>query len=201
MKKIIRITESDLTRIVRRVLREQNEEEKMPTLPAQEIPSNLPNSINSVIEDLNEKRDELRQEFIKLDRSSGRLMGRLKNKVGDKMGELEDSAKEEIERIRVNILMKLDDIKRKFQYLRLEARKRKEEKNKKQHIESLEKDIEKLEKSIDQIKNKKVVTAIDLQNLNGILSISGMYMTMIGSIIARFIYMAKKDQPKPSWNQ
>jgi len=195
------MTESYISRIVRRVLREQYEEEKMQTLPVQEIPSNLPNTINSDIEDLYKKRDELSQEFITLERSSGRLMGRLKNKVGDKMGELEDSAKEEIERIRVNILMKLDDIKRKFQYLRLVARKRKEEKNKKQDIERLEKDIEKLEKSIDQIKNKKVVTAIDLQNLKNILSISGMYMTMIGSIIARFIYMAKEDQPKPSWNQ
>lgn len=186
MKRIIRLTESDLTRIVRQVLREQ---EEMPTLPMQEIPSNIPNSIHSDIDDLYEKRDELAKEFMKLERRSGGLMGRLKNKVGDKMGELEDSAKEEIEEIRVNVLMTLDDIKRKLQSLKLNAKKRKEEKSNRRHIERLEREIDLYENSIQDIKDKKVVTAKDLQNLKNILSISGIYMTMIGSIIARFIYM------------
>lgn len=190
MKRIIRLTESDLTRIVRRVLKEQ---EEMPTLPMQEIPNNIPNSIHSDIEDLYEKRDELAKEFMKLERRSGGLMGRLKNKVGDKMGELEDSAKEEIEEIRVNVLMTLDDIKRKLQSLRLNARKRKEERMNRRHIERLEREIDIYEKSIQDIKDKKIITDRDLQNLKDILSISGVYITMIGSIIARFIYMYKDE--------
>jgi len=192
MKKIIRLTERDLTRIVRRVLNEEpmtNPEEEMPTLPMQEIPSNIPNSIHSDIDDLYEKRDELAKEFMKLERRSGGLMGRLKNKVGDKMGELEDSAKEEIEEIRVNVLMILDDIKRKLQSLKLNAKKRKEERMNRRHKERLEREIDIYEKSIQDIKDKKIITARDLQNLKDILSISGIYITMIGSIIARFIYM------------
>ena len=80
MKRIIKLTESDLTRIVRRVIREQ---EEMETLPASEIPNNIPNNISNEVDELELKREELKTEFEKLNKRSGRMMGRVKNKIGD----------------------------------------------------------------------------------------------------------------------
>jgi cob(I)alamin adenosyltransferase len=188
MKRIIRLTESDLTRIVRRVIQEQDD---MATLPASEIPNNIPSTISgNEIEELEQKQRELKAEFEKLNKRSGGMMGRVKNKIGD----LEDSVIEEVNNIKTNIEMKLDDIKRTLASIRMKSQQKKQDRRKEREIEILEREIEKYEKSIDQVKNKKIVTANDLKNFLDIAKMTSPFMVMIGSIIARFRYMRNDDR-------
>jgi DNA repair exonuclease SbcCD ATPase subunit len=187
MKKIIKLTESDLRRIVRRVIREQG---GMATLPASEIPNNIPNNISNEVQELELKREDLKAEFEKLNKRSGGLMGRVKNKMGD----LEDSVIEEVNSIKTNIEMKLDDIKRTLTSIRMKSQQKKQDKRNEREIEMLEREIEKYEKSIEQVKNKKIVTANDLKNFLDIAKMTSPFMVMIGSIIARFRYMRNDDR-------
>jgi DNA repair exonuclease SbcCD ATPase subunit len=187
MKKIIKLTESDLRRIVRRVIQEQG---GMATLPASEIPNNIPNNISNEVQELELKREDLKAEFEKLNKRSGGLMGRVKNKMGD----LEDSVIEEVNSIKTNIEMKLDDIKRTLTSIRMKSQQKKQDKRNEREIEMLEREIEKYEKSIEQVKNKKIVTANDLKNFLDIAKMTSPFMVMIGSIIARFRYMRNDDR-------
>ena len=183
MKRIIRLTESDLTRIVRRVIQEQDD---MATLPASEIPNNIPNSISNEIDELRLKREALRAEFENLNKRSGGMMGRVKNKIGD----LEDSVIEEVNSIKTNIEMKLDDIKRTLTSIRMKSQQKKQDRRKEREIEILEREIEKYEKSIEQVKNKKIVTSIDLRN---ILDIVGFLSMLIGTISTRLAILRNDD--------
>ena len=195
MKRIIKLTESDLTRIVRRVIREQ---EEMETLPASEIPNNIPNNISNEVDELELKREELKTEFEKLNKRSGRMMGRVKNKIGD----LEDSVIEEINSIKTNIEMKLDDIKRTLVLIRMKSQQKKQDRRKAREIEFLERDIEKYEKSIDQIKNKKIVTANDLKNFLNITKITSPFITLISGLITRIaIGYSDADPTRPGYQR
>jgi len=179
MKRIIRLTESDLTRIVRRVIQEQDD---MPTLPPSEIPNNIPYSISNEVDKLRLKREELKRELEKLNKRSGGMMGRLKNKIGD----LEDSVIEEVNSIKTNIEMKLDDIKRTLVSIRMKSQQKKQDRRQEREIKILERDIEKYEKSINQIKNKKIVTSNDLKDIIAVVNGVLMWTTAtIGVIINR----------------
>jgi hypothetical protein len=179
MKRIISLTESDLTRIVIRVLKEQ---EKMPILQPQEIPNNIPYTISNEVDELRLKREELMREFEKLNKKSGGMMGRVKNKIGD----LEDSVIEEINSIKTNIEMKLDDIKRTLVLIRMKSQQKKQDRRQEREIKILERDIEKYEKSINQIKNKKIVTSNDLKDIIAVVNGVLMWTTAaIGVIINR----------------
>jgi predicted RNase H-like nuclease (RuvC/YqgF family) len=179
MKRIIRLTESDLTRIVRLVIQEQDD---MPILQPSQIPNNIPYSISNEVDELRLKREGLKWEFEKLNKKSGGMMGRVKNKIGD----LEDSVIEEVNSIKINIEMKLDDIKRTLASIRTKSQQKKQDRRQEREIKILERDIEKYEKSINQIKNKKIVTSNDLKDIIDVVGgVLAWTTAIIGVIINR----------------
>ena len=176
-----------------------SEQPNMTTLPPEEVPSNIPDDIpQNEVDDLIKKRDELKTEFEKLNKRSGGMMGRVKNELG----ELQDDVIEEINTIKINIQMKLDEIKNRLASIKLKAQQKKQDRQKKREIEILEKDIERYEKSIEQIKNKKIITANDLKNFKDIAAITGPFITLISGIITRItVGLSDADPTRPGYQR
>jgi chromosome segregation ATPase len=172
MKRIIRLTESDLTRIVRRVLSEQ---EKIPTLPVKEIPNpESEQTILSPIEveyyenkmsELEKQRYDLKLEYEKLDELTGKSIGRFKNK----MDKIEESLKQKIEEIKDNIISKSEKIKNQLIEIRDSIKEKRQIRQKNRKIKKLEIEIEKFEKGIEQLKRQRIFTNIDLEEFHKFL--------------------------------
>jgi len=172
MKRIIRLTESDLTIIVRRVLSEQ---EEMPTLPVKEIPNpESEQTILSPIEveyyenkmsELEKQRYDLKLEYEKLDELTGKSIGRFKNK----MDKIEESLKQKIEEIKDNIISKSEKIKNQLIEIRDSIKEKRQIRQKNRKIKKLEIEIEKFEKGIEQLKRQRIFTNIDLEEFHKFL--------------------------------
>jgi hypothetical protein len=69
MKKIIRLTESDLTRIVRRVIKEDNEEDKMGGMRMSITVKDIFESVRDALDQMGGYRDSMKTEAMKLARN------------------------------------------------------------------------------------------------------------------------------------